>query len=113
MFIDAAINGKAAKSVMIDTGATHNFISVMEARRLGLKLDKDPGRMKAVNSKALATTGVAKQVRVKIGTWEGLTDLIAVQLDDFDVILGMDFLMEKGGLPIPAAGSLVLMGEQP
>ncbi len=45
MFIDAAINGKAAKSVMIDTGATHNFISVMEARRLGLKLDKDPGRI--------------------------------------------------------------------
>ena len=69
MFVDAAINGKPAKSVMIDTGATHNFISELEAKRLGLKLEKDAGRMKAVNSKALATTGVAKGVKVKIDTW--------------------------------------------
>ena len=71
MFVDATINDKAAKSMMIDTGATHNFISELEAKRLGLKLEKDEGRMKAVNSKALATTSMAKGVKVKIDTWEG------------------------------------------
>ena len=78
MFVDATLNGKPAKSVTIDTSATHNFVSKVEAKRLGLKLEKDVGSMKAVNSKALATTRSAKQVRVKIDTWEGTTDLIVV-----------------------------------
>ena len=52
---ERALNGMPAK-----TGATHNFVSKVEAKRLGLKFEKDVGRMKAVNSKALATTGLAK-----------------------------------------------------
>ena len=42
-----------------------------------------------------------------------MIDLIAVKLDDFDVILGMDFLVDKGGIPIPGAHSLLLMGDRP
>ena len=68
MFVDAILNGKPATSMMIDTGAAHNFTSEVEAKCLALKLEKDVGRMKTVNSKALATTGLAKQVLVKIGT---------------------------------------------
>ena len=113
MFVDAILNGKPAKSVMIDTGATYNFISEVEAKRLGLKLEKDVGRMKAVNSKALATTWLAKQVRLKNDTWERTTDLITVRMDDFDVILGMEFLEEKCAIPIPSTGSLLIMGEKP
>ena len=60
MFVDAILNGKPVKSVMIDTGATHNFVFEVEAKYLELKLEKDVGCMKAVNSKALATTGLAK-----------------------------------------------------
>ena len=56
------------KSVMIDTGATHNFVYEVEAKSFGLKLEKDVGRMKAVNSRALAITELAKQLRVKIDT---------------------------------------------
>ncbi|XP_062107132.1 uncharacterized protein LOC133818349 [Humulus lupulus] len=113
MFVDATINDKPNKSVMIDTGATYNFFSELEAKRLGLKLEKDVGRMKAVNSKALATTGVAKGVKVKIDTWEGQTDLVVVHMDNFDVVLGMEFLTEKCAIPIPATGSLLIMGETP
>ena len=69
--------------------------------------------MKAVNSKALATTGVAKGVKVRIDTWEGQTDLVVVHMDDLDVVLGMDFLTEKGAILIPATGSLLIMGETP
>ena len=62
LYVDALNNGIMAKSVMVDTGATHNFISASEAKRLGLKLEEDVGRMKAVNSKALPTSGLAKQI---------------------------------------------------
>ena len=40
-------------------------------------------------------------------------DLIAVRMDDFDVLLGMEFLAEKGVIPIPSTGSLLIMGEKP
>ena len=60
MFVDATLNGKRTKSVMIDTSTTHNFVFEVETKCLGLKLEKDVGRMKAVNSKVLATMGLAK-----------------------------------------------------
>ena len=41
------------------------------------------------------TMELVKQVPIKIGTWEGTTDLTVVQMDDFDIILGMKFLAEN------------------
>ncbi|XP_065036694.1 uncharacterized mitochondrial protein AtMg00860-like [Musa acuminata AAA Group] len=37
---------------MVDTSVTHNFIVDREAKQLGLILEKNPSRMKAVNSEA-------------------------------------------------------------
>ncbi|KAL5581856.1 hypothetical protein UlMin_014298 [Ulmus minor] len=34
-------------------------------------------------------------------------------MDDFDVVLGMEFLLEKSAIPVPATGSLLIMGDQP
>ena len=112
MFVNDILNGKPTKSVMIDTGNTHNFVFEVEEKCLD-KLEKDVVCMKVVNSKVLATTRLAKQVRVKIGTWEGTTDLIVVRMDDFDVILSMKFLAKKGAIPTPSIGSLLIMGEKP
>lgn len=67
MFVKGSINGKVAKNVMSHTSATHNFISKDEAKILGLKLQKDVGRMKAVNSEVLPKTRVANLVQVKTG----------------------------------------------
>ena len=39
MDVEATINGKRAQA-LIDTGASHNFIKVDEAKRLGLKVEK-------------------------------------------------------------------------
>ena len=50
---------------------------------------------------------------MKIGTWEGTTNLIAVRMDDSDMIMGMEFLAEKGVIPILSTGSLLIMGEKP
>ncbi|KAJ7949948.1 Retrotransposon protein, putative, Ty3-gypsy subclass [Quillaja saponaria] len=69
MFVKGHLGGKPATSVMLDTGATHNFVSEAEAKKLGLKLEKDSGQMKAVNSKSLPTAGQAKQVSGTIWHW--------------------------------------------
>ncbi|XP_077237328.1 uncharacterized protein LOC143879007 [Tasmannia lanceolata] len=48
---------------MIDAGATHNFVSEQEAKRLALKLEKDDWKMKAVNSEARPITGKARSAK--------------------------------------------------
>ena len=40
MFMDATLNGKNEKSVIINTYAAHNFISNVEAHRIGSNLRK-------------------------------------------------------------------------
>ena len=58
MYVEANVNGMSAKA-MIDTGATHNFVSEEEARRLKLQTSKEAGWLKAVNSAAKPSQGVA------------------------------------------------------
>lgn len=111
MYVDVAINGKPTRA-MVDTGATHNFIADQEARRLGLKLEKDASKMKAVNSAACPIAGLAKGVPIRVGSWTGTTNLMAVPLDDFQVILGMDFLHAARVVPMPFLNSICMLGEE-
>ena len=46
------ITGRQKIVALVDSGATHNFISMRETTRLGLKLAKDDSKLKAVNSQA-------------------------------------------------------------
>ncbi|KAK4426714.1 hypothetical protein Salat_1440100 [Sesamum alatum] len=48
--------------------------------------------MKAINSEAMPVQGVAS-VDLMVGTWQGKCSLRVVTLDNFDLILGMDFLL--------------------
>ncbi|KAA0060453.1 hypothetical protein E6C27_scaffold22G002800 [Cucumis melo var. makuwa] len=50
--------------------------------------------MKAVNSVALPIVGLVKRTTIKLGGWKGLVDFVVVKIDDFDVVLGMEFLIE-------------------
>nr|CAD1838547.1 unnamed protein product [Ananas comosus var. bracteatus] len=93
-------------------GATHNFIATGEAERLGLTLSKDGSRMKAVNSKAQPIAGLAKEVPVSIGSWTSKANFRSVPLDDFQVILGMEFLQTARGVPMPFLDALCMMGDE-
>ncbi|XP_077250383.1 uncharacterized protein LOC143889876 [Tasmannia lanceolata] len=111
MYIEACINGKMTRA-MIDTGATHNFVSEQEAKRLVLKLEKDDWKMKAINSEARPVTGKVRSVPIKIGAWSGTTNLMAAPLDDFHVILGIEFLNQAKAIPMPYLNSLCMFGEK-
>ncbi|KAL6320271.1 hypothetical protein AAG906_005352 [Vitis piasezkii] len=68
--------GAAKVKAMVDNGATHNFVVTREATKLGLKLEKDTSRIKAINSKAQKIQGVAKNVPVQVGGWKGMCSLL-------------------------------------
>ena len=113
MFVDATINSRPSKSTLIDSEVTHNFIADQEARRLGLTIEKDPGKMKAINAEALPIVGVSKRVPFKLGASTGELDLVVVRMDNFDVVLGMEFLLEHKVKPIPLAKCLVITDRNP
>ena len=49
---------------LVDSGATHNFLSTKEASRLRLKLARDDSKLKAVNNQAQETHGMAKNMAI-------------------------------------------------
>ena len=51
---------------LVDNGATHNFISTRATARLRLKLAKDDSKLKAINSQAQETHGLAKNVTIEM-----------------------------------------------
>ncbi|KAA0046992.1 uncharacterized protein E5676_scaffold68G001120 [Cucumis melo var. makuwa] len=113
LYVDTWINQKQTKSTMVDSGATHNFITEAEARRLKLRWERDSGKMKAVNSIALPIVGLVKRTTIKLGGWKCPVDVVVVKMDDFDVVLGMEFLLEHQVIPMASAKCLAITGSFP
>ncbi|KAA0032574.1 uncharacterized protein E5676_scaffold284G00510 [Cucumis melo var. makuwa] len=113
LYIDTWINQKQTKSTMIDSSATHNFITEAEARRLKLRWEKDSRRIKAMNSVALPIVGLVKRTTIKLEGWKDPVDFVVVKMDDFDVVLGIEFLLEYQVIPMPSAKCLAITGSFP
>ncbi|KAK4382000.1 RNA-directed DNA polymerase [Sesamum angolense] len=63
-----------------------------EIQKLGLSLAQHSNRIKVVNSEVKPIQGVAC-VELEVSAWTGKCNLMVVALDDFDVILRMDFFL--------------------
>ncbi|KAL3530532.1 hypothetical protein ACH5RR_009854 [Cinchona calisaya] len=96
---------------MIDTGATHSFVTGREVRRLKLELKEHRYRIKAVNSETQPVLGVAS-VELTLGLWCGKCNLMAVPLDDFDLILGKEFMGTNKIFPIPHLDGVMIADER-
>ncbi|KAK2976529.1 hypothetical protein RJ640_012316 [Escallonia rubra] len=94
MYVDIKVNEKAIRA-MVDTGATHNYISSTKVERLGLTLEKGCGWVKAINSAAQPVVGIARSVLIKIGPYERRTNFSVVIMDDFKLILRWQELLAE------------------
>ena len=63
-FVDLMVRGKITQA-LVDTGATHNFMTTRLAREVGLTILPSNMEVKAVNSKA-KVAGLAHEVPVQI-----------------------------------------------
>ncbi|XP_050900594.1 uncharacterized protein LOC127107346, partial [Lathyrus oleraceus] len=79
---------------IIDTGATHCFISANCARRLGLKLSALDGELivETPAKGSVTTSLVCLKCPLSIFDRDFYVDLVCLQLDGMDVILGMNWL---------------------
>ena len=87
--VHCSINDKAVMAFM-DSGATDNFIQIKIAMRIGLDLSPTNSMLKTVNSKVTDSCGVVKEGQGH--RWIGSVDFAGVNLDDFEVIPGADFI---------------------
>ncbi|GMN29116.1 hypothetical protein TIFTF001_044318 [Ficus carica] len=81
-------------NVLFDTGASHSFVSSIFAKRLGI--DKDilsQGFTTTLPSgEVMMSTHWLRAVPVRIVDRELYSNLIVLEMFDYDLILGMDFL---------------------
>ncbi|RVW77954.1 Retrovirus-related Pol polyprotein from transposon 17.6 [Vitis vinifera] len=111
MYVEALVNGKTTKA-LVDSGATHNFVSEDEAKRLELQASKEEGWLKTVNSTAKPSHRVARGVAMHNGFWEGRFNFIVAPMDDFKMVLGMDFLQKVKVVPLPFLCSMAILEEE-
>nr|XP_009803849.1 PREDICTED: uncharacterized protein LOC104249173 [Nicotiana sylvestris] len=92
------VNDKPIR-VMIDTGATYNYLASTQVEHLGLVVGKRRGRIKAINSPPQPAGGITKGVPVMLGPYEGKFNLRVVIIDDFELIVGLEFMSDVDKTP--------------
>ncbi|KAH9648298.1 Endonuclease [Citrus sinensis] len=96
-------------TVLIRHGSDAQLRVRSKAKRLGLKATKEGGTMKAVLSPAKPIAGIAQSVHITLGTWSGKLDFSIVPMDDFKMVLGMEFFDQVYAFPLPATNSLGIL----
>jgi len=90
----------ANKSViaLLDSGATHNFVSSAFCERHGLELktSSSVSHVQLANGKSQKSMGRLRDVRISVGQSKVMQDLVAMPMRDeeFEVILGKPWLSE-------------------
>ncbi len=85
---------------LLDTGASHNFITFESAERMELHLEKlkAPIEVHFANRVPHPTTFQANEVPLQLGNWRGKVDLLVSTLGGMDCILGMEFITQNNVL---------------
>ncbi len=97
------LKGKIAKRdvlCLLDTGASHNFITQESAERMELHLEelKAPIEVHFADGVPHPTTLRAKEVPLQLGNWRGKVNLLVSTLGGMDCILGMEFITQNNVL---------------
>jgi len=80
-------------------------------KELGLRLSDSHTSMKAVNSKAQRIAGMSYDVPITLDQWRGKQDVLVVSLDDYDIILGLDFLRKAKVVLMPYLNGVMIASE--
>ncbi|KAL6143999.1 hypothetical protein ACLB2K_054694 [Fragaria x ananassa] len=110
LYVDVKVEDKTVRA-LVDCGATHNFMTSEEARKLGVRVTKESGSVKAVNTAAIPIVGVVRDVEVRIGAWKGRVDFTVVKMDDYGMVIGLEFMDKVQAFPIPFHNIFCIVAE--
>jgi hypothetical protein len=97
------LKGKIVKRdvlCLLDTGASHNFITRESAKRMELHLEelKAPIEVHFADGVPYLTTLQTKEVPLQLRNWKGRVDLLVSTLGGMDCILEMEFIAQNNVL---------------
>ena len=80
--------------VLFDTGASHSFISAQFAKDNGFAIEeaKEEWQMHLLSGETISMNQICKDCKVEVQDWMMAADLIVIEMNDFDVIFGMNWL---------------------
>ena len=108
IYVLVQVNGAVVRA-MVDTGATECCLSSSIATTVGLTMEPYVSVVIPLNGEDHRVNGMVRAVPFRIGDWTGHCDFMVMYLRDFELVLGMNFLMaEKVGI-LPYLGSLAFM----
>lgn len=107
-FVDAHLEGQCI-STLVDLGATHNYISAKKAKAMGLKVQPGTSSFKVVTSPTQNISGIIRDVPISVGILHSKMDMMAIEMDEFELVLGQEFLRIRKVAIIPHLESLMFM----
>ena len=107
MYIQTSVNEQPI-NVMLDSGVTHIFVSNQLVKDLGLRLSSNRNFMKAINPKAQKIVSMSYDVLIMLDQWRGNQDVLVVNLDDYDIILSLDFLRKAKIVLMPYLNGVII-----
>lgn len=102
------VHGKTIQALGY-TSATCNFMTIQLAKGVRLMIFPSNVEVKVVNSRA-KVAGLAHEVPVQIKDWKGQLDFTVMEMNDFDMILGQDFLKGSKAIVVPFYDEVLLVG---
>lgn len=110
LYVNINIRGEKLLA-LIDSSVTNNFIVERLVRDFGLAVEACNHQIKAVNLVAQVVHSMASGVQIFIGNWNGKANFISMPLDDFDIILAIEFLVQCKDVVMPYLNELFVMDE--
>ncbi|KAG7537173.1 Chromo/chromo shadow domain [Arabidopsis suecica] len=89
--------GKAKVVIMIDSGASHNFITPSVVSKLRLKVSSDTNMEVLLgNGTSVHGSGTCRNVQFQLSGVQFQSDFVSLELGNVDIILGMQWLETLG-----------------
>ncbi|KAK3017773.1 hypothetical protein RJ639_005089 [Escallonia herrerae] len=108
LYVTVDVTGKTQET-LVDTGATHNFMSPRVAEWLGLKPTKDESWFTALNVEERPMKGVIKNVNLRTGGWTWKADFNIIE---WMSVLGMDFMEKLSATLNPCCRVMMIAGKE-
>lgn len=91
MYVPIQVAGETVKA-LVDSACTGNLVRPEMANKLGLAIAKSNDYLKVPTMEAQPMVGKIVGVDVRVGDWAGPVDFNVVGLDDYELILGLDWM---------------------
>jgi hypothetical protein len=93
------LNGRMMQS-LVDLGTSDNFLKTKVVKELGLTVSPCEAMVNTMNSKEKVVVGFASSVHIWLDKWEGWVNFTVIPMDEFEVILGKEFLRRTHSVPM-------------